>query len=80
MMELHYDIVEEKYFLNGKIRISYGLVACVAKNDDDISTIVATVSDVTCDREKIERLVRNCNEMRLSLIHFNDAIEDFLAE
>ena len=80
MSELHYGIVEEKYFLNGNARVAYGVAVYAGKESDDIATVIASVNDVSCDREKLIGFIRNCNEMKLSLIHLSDAVEDFLAE
>ena len=80
MSELHYGIVEEKYSLNGNTRVAYGVAVYAGKESDDIATVIAAVNDVSCDREKLIGFIKNCNEMKLSLIHLNDAVEDFLAE
>ena len=80
MSELYYGIVEEKYSLNGNTRIGYGVAAYAGKESEDIPTVIAAVNDVSCNREKLIGFIRNCNAMQLSLIHLNDAIEDFLAE
>lgn len=80
MTELHYGIVGEEYFSNGNTRISYGIAAYVGNEPDDIATVIATVNDISSDKQKLAELVGNCNEMGLSILHLNDVIEDFLVE
>lgn len=80
MSELHYGIVEEKYSLNGNARIAYGVAVYAGKESDDIAKVIAAINDVSCDREKLIGFIRKCNEIKLSLVHLNDAVEDFLAE
>ena len=36
------------------------------------------VKDITVDREKLENLIRLCNQEQLSLLHLRDVVEDFL--
>ncbi len=43
-------------------------------------TIIASVTDITADKEKLEGLVELCNREGLSPIHLYDVIEDFLCD
>lgn len=80
MSGITYALVEEKYLgENYENRISYGIVACSNVETDGISTIVASVRDVTNDRRSICALIKRCNDLNLSVIHLNDVVEDFLA-
>ena len=70
-----YGITEEKYTLGDDSRVSYG----IAVYDSGISTVIASVRDLSSDREAVEEHVRLCNRLELSPIHLNDVAEDFLA-
>lgn len=74
-----YGVTEETYSLSGNIRKAYGIAAYFNYQDDGTATILASVNDITSEREKLEELVQICNRSELSLIHLNDVIEDFLA-
>jgi hypothetical protein len=80
VMEIIYGIVEEKYILNDATRFSYGVVAYSNPETDGTLTIVASARDISADKERISALVKACNDGKLSLIHFNNVIEDFLSE
>ena len=70
-----YGITEEIYTLGNDRRVSYG----IAVYDSGISTVIASIRDLSPDREAVEELVRLCNQFELSPIHLNDVAEDFLA-
>lgn len=72
-----YGVTRDVYELNGKQRESYGIVAYA---NNDFATIVASVRDISTDRNRIECMTKRFNELSLSLIHFNDAVEDELGE
>lgn len=36
------------------------------------------IEDISTEKEKIEKLVRLCNELDLDPIHIHDVVEDFL--
>ena len=44
------------------------------------TTVVISVHDITSDKEKLSRLVEDCNKLELSSVHLYDVVEDFLAE
>ncbi|MBQ8175058.1 MAG: hypothetical protein IJ009_06620 [Clostridia bacterium] len=73
-----YGVSEEVYTSATNRRTSYGIVAYA--EDESISTIVASFRDVSSDKEKVEQFVGLCNRMKLSLDHFSDAVEDFIAK
>lgn len=78
MMNVTYGMTEERYFLGTDSRISYGIVAYADADEDGTATIVASVHDVTADKEALTKLASLCNRLGLSLIHLNDVLEDFL--
>lgn len=80
MITVTYGITEEKYTLGQQTRISYGIAAYSNSETDGTATIIASVQDISEDREKLSRLVQTCNCLELSVIHLRDVIEDFLGE
>lgn len=79
-MRITYGVTEEIYTLGGQSRTSYGIVAYAEGEEDGTATIVASARDLSPVRERLDKLVRTCNRLHLSLIHFGDVIEDFLAD
>lgn len=79
-MKVTYGIVEEHWILNGGERISYGIAAYANAELDGTATVIASVSDITPNRQRLIDLVSRCNLLELSLIHLNDVIEDFLVD
>ena len=77
MINVSYSLVEEKYGIGGKTRISYGIAAYSNAETDGTATVVAAVHDITADKEKLAKLVENCNRLKLSTIHLYDVVEDF---
>ena len=59
-------------------RISYGIAAYADSDEDGTSTIVASVHDVTADKQSLSEFVDPCNRLELSTIHLNDLVVDFL--
>lgn len=78
MIEVTYGITEEKYSIGSKTRISYGIAAYSNTESDGTSTVVASVHDITDEKERLEELVDRCNRLKLSVIHLLDVVEDFL--
>ena len=73
-----YGVREEIYRIDGGVRRGYGIVAYARSGEDTVSTVVAAVSDVTSDEEKLLDLVRLCNDLALDPRHLHDVVEDFL--
>ena len=73
-MEHKYIAVENKY--DGTSRLSFGIA--YAEIYDNVTTVIKTIPNITCDKKVIERLVHLCNELGLSIIHLEDVVEDFL--
>lgn len=78
MIPITYGTTEEIYSLNGISRTSYGIAAYSNAEVDGTATIVASVRDITPDREKVDKLVALCNQMELSTIHLCDVVENIL--
>ena len=78
-MAVKYDIIEEKYRFENTCRISYGIAGYADTEKEGTATIVVSVRDVTADKEKLTRLIRICNRLKLSACHLRDVVEDFLA-
>ena len=70
-----YQLLTETIDIGGAARITYGIVA-VTENGKTITSI----RDISCNREKAQAFVDLCNTLGLSLLHIDDAVDDFLAE
>ena len=79
MPSITYGVIEEIYSLSCSSRRSYGIAVYSDSLGDGFATVLASVNDISSDREKLEELVEICNRAELSLIHLNDVINDFLA-
>ena len=79
MMNITYGVTEEIYSLGTSSRTSYGIAAYADSEEDGTASIVASVHDVTADKQALSELVDLCNRLELSTIHLNNAVEDFLA-
>lgn len=80
MMGVIYAVVEETYaHLNG-YRVSYGIAMYSSTQKGKEASLINSIHDITPDKKKLEKLVDDCNRLRLSSIHIGDVIEDFLAE
>ena len=78
MSNITYGVSKEIYSYKGAIREAYGLVAYDNAEYDGTLTIVAAANDLSCDETKLQELANKCNEGNLSLVHFNDIVNDFL--
>ena len=74
-----YGIVKDTYFLGKSIRVSWGIAAYADSIYDDTAAVVASVHNVTSDRNQIAELVQMCNRLQLSPVQLNDVIEDFIS-
>ncbi len=79
-MAVTYGLSEEILTLGHEHRISYGIVVYAHANAEGTATIIASARDLSPTKQKVENLVCMCNQMKLSPIHFDDIIDDFLAE
>lgn len=80
MNTVTYGVSEEIYSLDNETRISYGIVAYADSKSDGIAAIIASVRDISTDKNRIEFLAEQMNRLELSPIHLYDVIADFLAE
>ena len=70
-MRFHYVLLESRL----EHRTCYG-IAAVTMNDG-VEIILQSFVDLSSDRRSVEKLVRLCNELKLSLYHLPDVVEDF---
>ena len=80
MMNVTYAVAEEKYALENESRTSYGIVAYANAEQDGTAMIVASVRDITYDKNRLRKLVDDCNRLELSTVHLHDVVEDFLSD
>ena len=80
MMNVTYAVAEEKYALGEEKRISYGIVAYANAEQAGTATIVASVRDITSDKNRLKKLVYDCNRLELSTVHLHDVVEGFLSD
>ena len=80
MSNVRYGIIEGLFSNGEKEEITYGIAAYNVANAESSTVIVASVSDITIDRKRLEALVELCNREKLSPIHLKNVVEDFLAE
>ena len=79
MINVTYAVTEERYALRNESRTSYGIVAYANAEQDGTATIVASVHDITSDKQHLTKLVDDCNRLELSPMHLPDVVEDFLS-
>ncbi len=72
--KIRYGIIEERYLLDGQVRLSYGIAAY----SGDTAAVVASVRDLTSDLAEIAQLAELCNKLELSPIHLECVAEDFI--
>ena len=77
-MNITYRVTAETYSIGTSSRTSYGIAAYADHEKDGTATIVVSVHDVTSDKQSLSDLVALCNHLKLSTIHPNDVVEDFL--
>ena len=80
MMKLTYAVTEEMYALGNESRTSYGIVAYANAEQNGTATIVASIRDITSDKNHLKKLVDDCNRLELSTVHLPDVVEDFLSD
>ena len=80
MSDIVYGIREEIYELQGDRRVSYGIVVYDNTDGKNTYTVLESIGDITSDKDKLIRLVEECNISELSPIHLKEIIEDFMLE
>lgn len=78
MTDITYGIVLETYSPDDEARVSYGIAVYSHSEQDGTASIIASVHDITSDRERIANLVMMCNRGHLAPEHLNDVVEDLL--
>ena len=78
MIGVTYAVVEEKYTQPKGERISYGIAVYSGTEQESERVLIDSIHDITSDKEKIEKLVNDCNHLGLSTVHIYDVVEDFL--
>ena len=68
-----YALIETEKVLEEQAYLCYGIQMTYAGT-------VVKVEDLSLHREEVENLVKLCNEKNLSPLHFQDVLEDFLAQ
>ena len=79
MLNVTYEIVKEIYRFGQSTRTSYGIVAYSCGDKEDTASIIASVHDITSDKNSLKELVSLCNRFQLSTIHLNEIVEDFFS-
>jgi len=80
MTPITYGIIEETYLLGNDRRTSYGIAAYADATPEGSAVVIASVRDVSCEKQPLAELVRLCNELELSPIQLHEVVEDFLAK
>ena len=73
-MDCQYVLIRGNYKDDVGSHTGYGIAAIC---DGSVTDSVAL--DLSCNENEVAELVRRCNELKLSLVHFQDVIEDFLS-
>ena len=74
-----YDVLREGISTDDTRRIFYGIVVYYESKGNGTATVLASVRDITEDREAISGLVSLCNRRKHSPVHLFDVVEDFLS-
>lgn len=69
-----YILIKSSYTLEDAEHTTYGIALA------DGSDLIESVSGLSCDKQRVERLAELCTQLDLSPEHLSDVIEDFLAE
>ena len=80
MMNVTYGIISREILtLDSNVQMTYGIVAYAIADESNTAVVVASVYDITTDKQALANLVFIWNQLKLSTIHLHDVIEDFLA-
>ena len=79
-MTVTYGIIEEVYTFKGERRVSYWVAAYADADQSGTSAVIASIHDITSDRESLSERIQQFNRSALSVLHLDDAITDLLAE
>lgn len=73
-----YGIIKDTYSIGKFTRVSWGIAVYVSSQADKTFSKIKSIHNITSDKKKIMKLIRQCNRLQLSTIHLDDVIEDFL--
>ena len=66
-----YKLISKKYCIENISYIGYGIVT---------SNGTLIIEDISTEKDKVEKLIVNCNDFDVSPIHLKDIVIDFLNE
>ncbi len=76
-LKTKYIVIENRFINGDKTRVGYGIAAVTEQ--DGISVVLESYSDISPDADKVRELANDCNTYGLSKAHLSDVVEDFLA-
>ena len=77
-VSITYGIIEERYTLNDRSRIAYGIAAYADAEIDATATIVTSIHDITADLCDATALAEVCNRLHIPPQYLRDIVEDYL--
>jgi len=77
-MEMRYVLLTEIVGSEDTSRVTYGIA--LVSVDDDVMSVLESVSDLSADKDRVEKFVAVCNRLALDPVHLREAAEDFAAE
>lgn len=66
-----YKLISKKYCIENISYIGYGIAT---------SNGTLIIEDISTEKDKVEKLIVNCNDFDVSPIHLKDIVIDFLNE
>ncbi len=73
-MDCKYILIRAVYTDDYGTHTGFGIAAT-----DNESVTISAALDLSCNESEVAELVKRCNELKLSPVHFQDVIEDFLS-
>lgn len=73
-----YGLIKETYKIEGDEMISYGIAVLENIKAENVVLILNSVRNISTNRAKVENLIKQCNELKLSVIHLQDVIDDMM--
>lgn len=74
-----YGTVTESYSLGNTSRVSYGIAVYAHTECDGTAAVIASIHDVSTEKDKVDALVFLCNLHHLDPVQLCDVIDDSLA-
>ena len=75
-MEYEYVLTETIYYIGGRTRSCYGIAAVSVM---DNVTVIAEIAEISNEESNVRYLVNLFNQEKLDIVHFQNAIEDYLS-